>query len=117
MVTREYQCIVCPAYPYFVVSRRVTDSTDEACPGCGASAEQIHTAAPMFGFGPSLSDSGGIPDYKSCRSEYTEWQKEKFTKRSQDLHPANVGKTSVTEESYASKSALRAARASKAKVK
>lgn len=115
MVTREYECSVCDTDGYFIVCRNVTDPTQENCPLCGNPADQIHTSAPMFGFGVSLSNSGGIPDYESCRSEYAEWQKEKFAKLKQDLHPANVGKTAVTEESYASKSALRAAKEQKSK--
>lgn len=115
MITREYECTQCELDAYFTVSRSVTDPTKEVCPTCGAPADQIHTVAPTSFFGKSFSESGGIPDYKTCRSEYREWQKEKFAKAQQDLHPANVGTTVVTEESYAPKEAMRAVKAAKEK--
>ncbi len=111
MVIREYEC---DEHGYFTVERSVKDSTKEVCPVCQTAAVQVHTEAPAAFF---EGTSGGIPDYHTCRSEYREWQREKFAKAQQDLHPSNVGKTVVTEESYAPKEALAAVRAKKDKAR
>ena len=112
MVIREYEC---DEHGYFTVERSVRDSTKEICPTCQTQATQIHTEAPTSFFSVSFAESGGIPDYHTCKSEYREWQREKFAKAQQDLHPANVGKSVVTEESYAPKEALKVVRAKKEK--
>jgi hypothetical protein len=68
---------------------------------------QIHTAMTMVVKGPG---SGGIPDYRVDRKEYSAWQNDQIRRLKEDLHPDNRGKTSVTSESWAPRDRVEAVR-------
>lgn len=102
MVEREYEC---GSHGYFTVQRSVAAPTKETCPECGAAADRVYLTPPEFGF---THVTGGIPDFHTDPNQYSQWQKEKFKKLKEDLHPANKGKSQVTTESWAPKEAVKA---------
>lgn len=110
MVTREYEC---ERHGYFEERQSITAPSEASCPECGRPATRVLLTAPAWGFGGKLAASGGIPNFHTAPAEYSEWQAEGFRKANEDLHPANVGKSVVTEESYAPKERLRAVREKK----
>lgn len=115
MVTREYWC---DEHEYFTLRCRVSAPAGRAaCPECGRASERFYGTPPVWGFGETMSESGGIPDTSTDARERREWQQEAWAKAQKDLHPANTRGMAAkpTEETYAPRHRVRAARERRAR--
>lgn len=108
MVTREYECA---DHGYFESRQNISEPSVAFCPECGVQGERVFLNTGTFCF---KGANGGIPDYHKSPSEYEGWQREQFRKLKEDIHPANRGKTKLTNDTWAPKERIAAVAEKKA---